>query len=624
MLPFGGLRLSHFQAQNPERNVVANESGMDPAIALELSKLDDGIAFRATRDHAHHTWARTFHSSPELYIKPRSIEEVQKAITLARRCRRRITTVGCGHSPSDITCTSSWLINLDDLNRFISVDKSTGVVVMQAGIRLYQICAELDKIGWAMPNLGSINQQSIAGAISTGTHGSSLRHGTLAASVISLRITLANSRTVLCSPTQNPELFRAALLSLGALGIITEITFQAVPAFKLHWQQQIYPDTHVFDTWSGDLWTQAEFVRVWWFPYTRRATVWKAENTGQSPAKLSFKPGFYDGALGYYIYHNLLAVGNYFPRILPWVEWFVFGLQYGFGSAEKTKREAIQPSTQALLMNCLYSQFVNEWALPLHLGPIALRRLSSWLNRLTPDDPDYVDHGIPYSADNLYVHAPVEVRVTDSTVKPTSRENVRPYLDNTVEDGPTLYLNATLYRPYNMDPPCRARYYQAFEYLMRDLGGKPHWAKNFETTDAEFEAMFGKNLLEYRRVRNDADPDGMFVGPWHRRYILGASTPRFDLEETEVGREKTRSGGVKVLGQVMPETEVRKSDIRDKAAAVAGRSPLKTDVPPFVRSEDDESGEKLSAHASSESSFDMMHGGEAIESQLLPQFRPNS
>jgi D-arabinono-1,4-lactone oxidase len=367
------------------------------------------------------------------------------------------------------------MINLDDFNKIISVDKKRGVVVMQAGIRLWQLGEELDKHGLAMPNLGSINAQSIAGAISTGTHGSTLYHSIMSASILSLRITLSNSRTILCSPTQNLQLFRAALLSLGALGVITEITFQAAPAFTLHWTQAVWPDLHIFNTWENNLWRQSEYVRVWWFPYTRRAVIWQAEKTEEDPATLPFKPSYYDAALGYHVYHNLLALGQYVPRILPWVEWFVFGMQYGFGTGPKTKIEAIQPSRQALLMNCLYSQYVNEWALPLSKGPIALRRLSSWLNQLPESDPDYVPHGIPYSAKGLYVHAPVEVRLTDTS---TSRDlkywpntpAPRPFLDPTCDDGPTLYLNATLYRPYNMDPPCRARYYEAFEYLMRDLG----------------------------------------------------------------------------------------------------------------------------------------------------------
>ncbi|TGO21515.1 hypothetical protein BPAE_0215g00070 [Botrytis paeoniae] len=514
---------------------------MDPAIKSELEKYGDDIPFRAVTNHTQSTWARTFHSSPELFIQPQSIAEVEKVVNLARRCRRRITTVGCGHSPSNITCTSSWLINLDNFNKILSADRETGVVVMQSGIRLYSVGEQLDAVGLAMPNLGSINHQSIAGAISTGTHGSTLRHGILSSSILELKITLSNGRTETCSPDQNEELFRASLISLGAIGIITEITFQAVPAFTLSWEQTVDTDLRMMNNWDKTLWTQTEFVRVWWFPYTRRAVVWAAEKTDLAP--MPPPKSYYDAWLGYHVYHNLLALGHYVPRILPWVEWFVFGMQYGFANGSKSS--AIQPSRQALLMNCLYSQFVNEWAVPISKGPEALKRLSSWLNQLTPEDPDYVAHGIPYSAEGLYVHAPVEVRVTETSNSLTPR----PHLDPTCTEEATLYLNATLYRPYDMDPPCHARYYQGFEFLMRELGGKPHWAKNFETTGEEIEAMYGENLENWRRIRNDADPEGMFVGEWHRRFVLG-NGPRLALEEVETGRKRFGKGGVLVEGVV--------------------------------------------------------------------------
>ncbi|KAK2608437.1 D-arabinono-1,4-lactone oxidase [Conoideocrella luteorostrata] len=517
---------------------------MHPVAEAELlGQNADGIPFRAKSHHVHRTWARTFSSIPELYIQPESVEEVEKTVSLARKCRRRIVTTGCGHSPSNITCTSSWMVNLDRFNKILSVDSETGVVTVESGIRLFTLCEALERYGLAMPNLGSINQQSIAGAISTGTHGSSVQHGLMSEDVLLLKITLANGTTQSCSAESNPELFKAALLSLGALGIITEVTLRAVPAFTVKWAQTIDTDYKLFTSWPLDLWTQSEFVRVWWFPYTRRAVVWQGDKTTEPEREPPVS--YYDGALGYYVYHNLLYAAQFVPRVLPWVEWFVFGMQYGFANGSVSS--AVQPSRKALLMNCLYSQFVNEWAIPLHKGPEALRRLSSWLNQLTPADPDYVPHNIPFSADGLYVHAPVEVRVSDTTLT----ANVRPLLDPTVEDGPTLYLNATLYRPYWSDPPCRERYYEAFEWLMKDLGGRPHWAKNFETHRPDIEAMYGDNLDDFRRIRDMVDPEGMFVGPWHRdRIMADLNGSKLELEEVEVSRKKATSGGLITLGFV--------------------------------------------------------------------------
>jgi len=515
---------------------------MDPLVVAALDRrASDGVPFRARAHHTHHTWAHTFSSRPELYIQPRTLAEIEKVVDLARTCRKRLTVTGCGHSPSNMTCTSSWLVNLDHFNTVHAVDQETGIVVMDSGIRLYTLSAELDRHGLAMPNLGSINEQSIAGAISTGTHGSSARHGLMSEDIVALKITLASGETLSCSATERPDLFRAATLSLGALGIITQVTIRATPAFKLQWTQTIDTDYKIFEAWHDELWKQSEFVRVWWMPYSRRAVVWQADKTNrpESPPRYNW----FDGSIGYHIFHNLLALSHYIPSILPTVERFVMGMQHGFRNGSSFS--AVQPSGQALLMNCLYSQYVNEWALPLHRGPEALRRLSSWLNHLTPDDPDYVPHNIPISAEGLYVHAPLEVRVSDTSLTTSPR----PYLDPTVQDGPTLYLNATLYRPYHLDPPCRERFYAGFEHLMREMGGRPHWAKNFTTTRVENESMFGKGLEEWRRMRRECDPEGVFVGPWHRERVL-EDGPRLAFEEVEVKRQKGKDGSVLMHGEV--------------------------------------------------------------------------
>lgn len=513
-----------------------------------LAAAADDIPFRARTSFMHLTWARTFSSLPELYIQPESLAEVQKVIKLAGAARKRIVTAGSAHSPSDLTCTSSWLVNLDNFDKVLSVDADKGQVVVQAGIRLFQLCEELDELGLTLSNLGSINEQSVAGVISTGTHGSSRYHGLISDMIVALQIVLADGSTRRCSKDESPELFRAALLSLGALGIITEATIQVVPSYTLAWSQTIDTDVKMLDRWPTNLWTSDEFVRVWWFPYTRRAVVWSASKTG----KPQYDPptSYYDGALGYYVYHNLLFIAQFVPCILPWIEHFVFGMQYGFRNGNTTS--AVQPSRKALLMNCLYKQYVNEWAIPLEKGPEALMRLGSWLNKLKPGDSEYVDHKIPFSAEGLWVHAPVEVRVSHTGLKNDGK--TRPFLDPSVRDGPTLYLNATLYRPYLFDPPCRERYYEAFEWLMKDLGGKPHWAKNFDASRVEIEEFYqpddnkGEGLQKWRSVRNEVDPRGMFVGPWHRRTVL-AGAP-LELEEVELARTRTHRGGLLVTGVI--------------------------------------------------------------------------
>ncbi|KAF2431407.1 D-arabinono-1,4-lactone oxidase [Tothia fuscella] len=512
----------------------------NPRLQIELDRLDPDVPFRASSRHLHHTWAKTFHSRPELYIQPHTLEEIQKIITLARRCRRRIVLVGSGHSPSDLTCTSSWMVNLDKHNSLLKFDEEKRTLTVQSGIRLRDLNLRANENGLTIPNLGSIDEQSIAGAIATATHGSSIHHGILSQRVQSLRIVLANGATVRCSSTQNPELFRAALVSLGALGIIVEVEFQMVPSTNIEWVQTLKPLDYVTDTWNTDLWTQAEFTRVWWLPYLKRAIVWRAQKTRKEVR--APQSNWYGNAVGFHTYRTLLWMSNYIPWILPTIEWFVFGMQYGFST--ESSIDAVEEQRTGLLMNCLYSQFVNEWAIPLSKGPEAITRLSDWINGREKES------GIPFSSKGLWVHSPIEVRVADTNKHPGQ---ARPYLDFSCKDEPTLYLNATLYRPYNQDPPCHERYYEAFEWLMKEMGGRPHWAKNFTyTSRSDIEEMYGEDLKEWRRVRRDVDPNGIFVGQWLRRNVVEAPEKEGELflcEETELGVRNRVTGGVNWIGK---------------------------------------------------------------------------
>jgi len=510
---------------------------MPPKFLIELDRLDPDVPFRASQSHIHHTWARTFHSRPELYLRPQSIAEIQKIITLARRMRRRVVTVGCGHSPSDLTCTSAWMVNLDDFGKVLGVDEEQKTMTVQAGIRMHAMNLVAKSHGLTMPSLGSIDDQSLAGAIGTATHGSSMSHGLLSDAIRSLRIVLGNGQTVKCSPSQSPDLFRAALASLGALGIIVEIEFQMVDASNIEWVQTILPIEDVLAGWENGLWTSHEFVRVWWLPYMKRAIVWQADKTTKAPVKPAYN--WYGGSVGYHTYHILLWISQYVPRVLPWVEKFVFGMQYGF--TDGSTITGVEEQRTGLLMNCLYSQFVNEWSIPLAQGPEALTRLTKWLHG------DELGSGIPFSPKGLYVHSPIEVRVAN-----TVGRTPKPYMDTSFADSPSLYLNATLYRPYNQDPPCRERYYEAFEHLMKDYNGRPHWAKNFQTVDhAYLSKAYGDDMSEFLRVRNEVDPEGMFLGAWHRRTILPSKTemPAFPLEEKEVVTRQRRTGGVDWIGE---------------------------------------------------------------------------
>ncbi|KAJ6032895.1 D-arabinono-1-4-lactone oxidase [Penicillium canescens] len=464
---------------------------MDPAITRELSQLDPTVPFRASCDHLHHTWAKPFFARPELYIQPRTISEIQQIVVLASRCRRTLITVGSGHSPSDLTCTSSWMINLDDFNSLLEVDNN--LVKVQASIRLRTLGRELERHHLTLANLGSIDSQSIAGALATGTHGSSLQHGLLSEYVESLSLVLPN----------------------GELWQFKPDIVSGCPAISWRHRGRSRDNAEgreriqLLSIWSSGLWNSHDFIRVLWLPYERSAIIRHAEKTSRPVLRQDNQRYSYIALCFYHSYQFVLALANIFPFILPWIEWGISGMRYGFGATSKTLT-GVSPAREGLMMEPSYPQLVNEWALPLENGPEAILRLSAWLHG------DHQTAQIPFSSKGVWVNCAIKVRVVNTSVVTTPR----PFLDPTCHDRPTLYLNATLHRPYLLDPPCRDQYYQAFEYLMRELGGRPHWAKNFGTVaSSELHKLYGNDMDQWVKIQKEVDPEGLFLGEWHYRNL---------------------------------------------------------------------------------------------------------
>lgn len=525
----------------------------------------------------HKTWAGTFFCKPQAIFQPRLNEEIQELIRQANRLGKTIMTVGSGHSPSDLTMTNEWLCNLDKFDKVLKEEEFYGTTVsgaakevkyvdltVEAGIRIYQLNEYLKEHNLAIQNLGSISDQSIAGLISTGTHGSSQYHGLVCQQVVSMVVANGEGKLVECSSVKNEKLFRAALLSLGKIGIITQVTLRAVPRYTIKSKREIIKFSTLLREWDT-IWLDSEFIRIWWFPYSGNCVCWRASKS--EDALSDPRPSWYGTLFGRLFYESLLWVSvNIYPKLTPWVEKFVFRQQYGEVETLGSGDIAVQNSVEGLNMDCLFSQFVNEWSAPLTEGINVLTELNDKIQ-------DAAKKG------DFFVHAPIEVRCSNVTYSdksfsdedgkpslhppqnwlakrdavsagPVPGNNLRPFLDNSPEGLPyqadlkkitndqlTLFINATMYRPFGFNVPTHA-WYQIFEDAMSRAGGKPHWAKNFiglpgdhhneadlktqlDFGGKEFYSMlgfdpvmqkwFGPSLEAYNDVRKDMDPKGVFL-----------------------------------------------------------------------------------------------------------------
>ncbi|KAG7663067.1 ALO1 [[Candida] subhashii] len=536
------------------------------------SAIPESLQSFVTNKFIHSTWAGTFYCKPQAIFQPTNLEEIKELINQARLNNKTIMTIGSGHSPSDLTMTKEWLCNLDNFNQIINQQEFYGPCInnpsekevkfvdltVEAGCRIYELNEYLKKHQLAIQNLGSISEQSIAGLISTGSHGSTQYHSLLSQQVVSISFLNSSGKLINCSSIENPHYFKAILLSLGKIGIITHVTLRTRPKFTIKSKQEIINFNTLISNWDN-IWLDSEFIRIWWFPYSDKCICWRG-NKSDEPLS-SPRPSWYGTKFGRFFYESLLWISvHLWPRLTPLVERFVFNQQYGKVETLGQGQIAVQDSVEGLNMDCLFSQFVNEWSAPLIHGPEILSKLKSSIVAAS-------------KSGQFFVHAPIEVRCSNMTVSnsafindegnpslyppqswlatkdrltagPIPGNNLRPYLDNSpvlpyIEtDQPTnealsLFINATMYRPFRTNVETH-EWFKIFEETLADVGGKPHWAKNFIGTKAveggdleeqlgyggkEFYSMsgfdmrgwFGEDLVSFNKVRRETDPHGVFL-----------------------------------------------------------------------------------------------------------------
>lgn len=189
---------------------------------LSVTKTEQGKRWK--------NWADTFTCTPENVFYPSSIDDVVRIVGEASERGKKIRVVGAGHSFTNLVETNDWLISLDGLCGIEKIDEECRTVTVLGGTRLAQLGEELGRMGYAQENLGDINVQSIAGAISTGTHGTGLEFGNIPTQVLELTLVTAAGEVITVSEGQNARYFKACLVSLGSLGIIVKVKLRVMEA----------------------------------------------------------------------------------------------------------------------------------------------------------------------------------------------------------------------------------------------------------------------------------------------------------------------------------------------------------------------------------------------------------
>jgi L-gulono-1,4-lactone dehydrogenase len=424
-------------------------------------------------------WAGNQVCVPAARHRPRSVDEVASIVAGATGEGRRVKVVGAGHSFTDIACTDGVLLSLDDLDGITHVDLRTRRVTVGAGIRLHALSDQLDRLGLALPNLGDIAYQSIAGATQTATHGTGLAFGNLATAIVGMELVTGTGDVVRCDEDHDPELLRVARVGLGALGVVTSVTLQCVPAFDLHAVETVEPLADVLADLDG-LFATNDHAELMWVPGARRCQVKRNNRTSEPRRPPSRLDHVRDKLVGENLAFGLVCrVGRRAPTATRSVARLV--------SAGAPERDVVDRSDRVFTSPRLVRFYEMEYAVPLDSLAEAVQRVGALVAGL----------GQP-------VLFPIEVRVSAADDIPLSTGYGRT----------SGWVAVHTYRGMPHDA-----YFQGVERIMDDYGGRPHWGKmHFQR--AETLAPRYPRWDEFQAVRRRMDPDGRFTNQYLER-VLG-------------------------------------------------------------------------------------------------------
>lgn len=427
-------------------------------------------------------WGRTATARPVEIASPGSSQEVSDLVQRAARSGLRVKAVGSGHSFTPIAVTDGVLVRLDRLTGIIDADIQTGLVRAHAGTTLHDLNRSLWSIGLALPNLGDIDEQTIAGAISTGTHGTGAGFHGIARAVVGLRIVQADGSIVDCDAEVEPELFRAARIGLGALGIATEVALQCVPAFLLHATEE--PDSLPSIMGSLDAYLEsADHVEFYWFPHTDRVltkrNVRLPLDAPQRPLA-GWRAWLDDEFLSNQVFGGLNRMASRMPGIVPRMN--------AISSRALSARSYTAPS---------YSVFASSRKVRFAEMEIAVPRagLAEALGALVA----------MIEASSLRLPFPVEIRcaAADEVWLSTAYQ----------QDTAYIAIHQYYRMPY-------AEYFTAFERIASRFAGRPHWGKLHSLGYASLRERVPR-LDDFIAIRDRVDPGRIFANAYTEQ-VLGS------------------------------------------------------------------------------------------------------
>lgn len=415
-------------------------------------------------------WDGTQTWIPEKVYKPKGEQEIAKLIKRTVGEQKRIKAIGSALSWSDIIDMPENAIQFDEMDKVLNVDKDKQQVCVQAGARMKDVNEVLAQHGLAFENFGSIVLQTAAGYIGTGTHGTGAKTQILSTSIDKIRLIDGLGKIHELDAEHEPDLFSAARVNLGCLGVVTEITFRCVEAFDLEECLELVE----FDTALADLdfyLNNNDYCKLWWLPYTDKIQVYTFNRTTKPKGGAGFTGLMDQSGLSGILFTALIRLGRKIPQAIPFLHNTVQNIHYHPHKRVDRSDKVIKVGSSIPIHQ------ETEYAIPIELAAKAIDETKKMI----------------LSAD-YKVNFPMEVRFVaadDIPMSPASGRN-------------SCYIGA-----YVGSLKWAQNYFKEFEALMLDYKGRPHWGKSFSRTHEEIRELYPA-YDKFNNLRQSCDPNGLF------------------------------------------------------------------------------------------------------------------
>ncbi len=424
-------------------------------------------------------WAGLATAHPTAERRPHDADEVVAAVREARERGLRVKMHGTGHSFTDIAVTDGVMLHPDSLSGITAVDRGAGTVTVLAGTPLHVVNEGLVRLGLSLHNMGDVQEQTVAGAISTGTHGTGGTKASLSHQVRALELVDGTGRLRTLSPDSDPGLFEVARVGLGALGVLTSVTLEVEELYTLAARE--WPTTwdEVVDGFE-ELALAHDHVEVYWWPHTDRLLAKANDRTTEAPEPLSRARAWWDDRfLANTVFGAAQRLGNLRPGLVRPLNRI---------SARALVERRYRDVPHRVFTSPRTVRFREmEYALPRDAGMAALAEVRRVLER-----------------GDLRVGFPVEVRHAPADDVPLSPAHGRD----------------TVYLAFHVNAATdHTAYFGAVEEVALAHDGRPHWGKLHTRTAADLAPSYAR-WDDVLAAREALDPDRVFGNAYLTR-VLG-------------------------------------------------------------------------------------------------------